>query len=526
MDTLPAVELREVCKRFGSVQANLDISLSVGKGSIHGIIGENGAGKSTAMKVLYGLYAPDSGAVLLDGNVRRWKSPREAIAAGVGMVHQHFMLGKPYSALDNIILGSEPCHAWSKALPGPLQWLDRRQARARIEKLAEQTGLAVNLDARVEQLPVGIQQRIEILKLLYRNANVLILDEPTAVLTPQEVRELFVTLRGLRDQGKTILIITHKLKEVISVTDDVTVFRAGRVSGSAVTADCTEADLARMMVGRDVTLRVAAPAESKPGEAVLELDNVSLDHAAFHRKGINHLLHDLSFSVRAGEIVGVAGVEGNGQSELLQILCHPSDYKGVLHGRLQILGSDAKGLASNDLRGVGVGIIAEDRQREGVLLDSPLDENFLLGFQDKAKFRRGHWFIYWRRLRDRALAAMQAFDVRPLILANPMAGLSGGNQQKFVIAREFQDDPKFLIAAHPTRGVDIGAIEFIHSRILDARNRGAGVLLVSSELDEVLSLSDRILVMYEGRVVAELARSEADAETVGIYMGGGKKREE
>jgi ABC-type uncharacterized transport system ATPase subunit len=513
----PAVELQGLAKRFGSCIANSDISLRAEKGTIHAIVGENGAGKSTAMKMLYGLYPPDSGEILVDGKPwggrKRWKSPSDAIACGIGMVHQHFMLADPYSALENVVLGAESAHgAWSR-LPRPFRPVDFAGARAKLERLSSAYGFAVDWDAPIERLPVGVQQRIEILKLLYREASVLILDEPTAVLTPQETVELFANLRKLAAEGKTILIITHKLKEVMAIADRVTVFRAGKVVGDVLKSETSPAGLANMMVGRKVALTVESPPAPALGKPVLELKGVSLSPK---------LLSDVSFEIRAGEIVGIAGIEGNGQSDLLQILQHPATYGTDLSGEIRVLGSSVNRLSASEIKRLGVGVVPEDRHREGLLLESTLRDNFLLGLQRSPRFSTPGLcgFIREKELASATERVIREYDVRPAD-ANAIAGrLSGGNQQKLIIGREFDRAPGLFIAAQPTRGVDVGAIEFIHKRIFRARDEGAGVLVVSSELDEILSLSDRILVMYAGRIVAQFARGQASEQALGLHMGG------
>ncbi len=502
----PAVELRGLIKRFDNVLANAGVSLRVEPGTIHGVIGENGAGKSTAMKLLYGLLRPDAGEIFIRGRKHDWASPSDAIAAGIGMVHQHFMLAGPYTALDNILLGAEP-----------LRWrlVDRAGARARLETLSRQYGLPVDWDRPVEELAVGVQQRVEILKLLYREANILILDEPTAVLTPQETNALFGNLGKLRAQGKTVLLVTHKLKDVITFTDRVTVFRAGRVTGEVETARTNPQELANLMVGRKVALDLEVPPARPRAELALEVAGLSLADLA----GARRRLSEISFSVRRGEIVGVAGVEGNGQSELLQAILHPRDFRTRTTGMVRICGEAVTARDAERIRAMGVAVIPEDRQQEGLLLERPLRENFLLGLQRSPRFSKAG-FIDSKALARAATQAVADYDVRPPDLNLPAGKLSGGNQQKLIVAREFQRQPRLLIAAQPTRGVDVGAIELIHSRIVRARDEGAGVLLVSSELDEILTLSDRILVMFEGRIVTEYRRGEATERELGLRMGG------
>jgi simple sugar transport system ATP-binding protein len=502
----PAVELRGLTKQFGSVLANAGANLRVAPGTIHGVIGENGAGKSTAMKILYGMLRPDAGEILIDGKKCVWASPSDAIARGIGMVHQHFMLAGPYSALDNILLGAEP-----------LRWriIDRRGARARLEALARQYGLPVDWDRPIEELPVGVQQRVEILKLLYRQANILILDEPTAVLTPQETNDLFTNLAKLRAEGKTVLLVTHKLKDVMSFTDRVTVFRAGKVTGEVETSRTNPQELANLMVGRKVVLNIEVPPACPRAELAIEVAGLSLAGPT----GSRHRLSEVSFSVQRGEIVGIAGVEGNGQSELLQAILHPRDSRCRTAGTVRVLGEDVTASDALRIRALGVAVIPEDRLQEGLLLERPVSENFLLGHQRSPAFSRGG-FLQLKGLNRAASEAIANYDVRPPDLTLPAGKLSGGNQQKLIVAREFQRQPRVLIAAQPTRGVDVGAIEFIHTRIVRARDEGAGVLLVSSELDEILTLSDRILVMFEGCIVAEFRRGEVTERELGLKMGG------
>jgi simple sugar transport system ATP-binding protein len=507
-NTTAAVELRGLTKHFGSVLANAGVNLRVEPGTIHGVIGENGAGKSTAMKMLYGIFPPDAGEILVNGKPRVWNSPADAIAAGIGMVHQHFMLAGPYSALDNILLGAEP-RRWGVVI-------DRKKARAQLEALADRYGLAVNWDEPIESLPVGVQQRIEILKLLYRDAQILILDEPTAVLTPQEANDLFHNLKKLRDEGKTILLITHKLKEVMSFTDQVTVFRAGKVTGEVQTSQTNPQELANLMVGRKVVLNINVPPAQPREEKAIEVTDLCLVGAM---TGSRHKLTEINFAVKCGEIVGIAGVEGNGQSELLQAILHPRDPLCRTSGSVEFLGEDVTSYDTLRIRDLGVAVIPEDRQQEGLLLERPVSENFLLGLQRSPSFSRAG-FLNSNNLQEAATAAVEEYDVRPRDLTIAAGKLSGGNQQKLIVAREFQRKPRVLIAAQPTRGVDVGAIEFIHNRIVRARDEGAGVLLVSFELDDILTLSDRILVMYEGRMVAEFSRGEVSERELGLKMAG------
>lgn len=514
-----AVELRGIAKTFGSVVANRNINLSVKKGSIHGIIGENGAGKSTAMKILYGQYRPDGGQIFIHGEARKWRSPQDAVEAGVGMVHQHFMLAGPYTVLDNIILGSEP----KKIAPlGTLSPLTRTAAAAKLHSIMSQYSLPVDLDAFIEDLPVGMQQRVEILKLLYRNANILILDEPTAVLTPLEIDALFTNLKKLAAEGKTILIITHKLGEVLAITETVTVFRAGEVTGNVRTAETSAQQLANLMVGRNVVLHVEAPPQKELGAPVVEIKNVTLARTAKAKP----FLKDLDLTIRRGEIVGIAGVEGNGQSELIRLLTSPqkflkSNVSQRLDAKMSVLGFEGNGATTVKLRQSGLAVIPPDRHAQGLLLERNLKENYLLGQQHHKRFSR-FGFIQTKNLAAEVERALKEFDVRPALPDAHVGGLSGGNQQKLIIAREFATPPAFLIAAEPTRGVDVGAIEFIHHRLFEARQNGTGILLISSELEEILTLSDRILVMYGGQFNAHFVRGQCDEKTLGVYMGGGK----
>ena len=504
-ETAAAVELIHISKSFGPVLANEDVSFRVQRGTIHGIVGENGAGKSTAMKLLYGMCRPDAGQIRMGGQNRSWKSPADAIRAGIGMVHQHFMLAGRYSALDNILLGAEPmCHGL----------LDRKAARQQLSEIARKYGLALDWDHPVEDLPLGVQQRVEILKLLFRSAEILILDEPTAVLTPQESSRLFANLLELRNEGKTVLLVTHKLKEVLTFTDTVTVFRHGKVAGHLITKETDAQSLARLMVGRKVVMGIEVPPAKPSADLALEVCGLTLASG-----GSRHKLHEATLSVCRGEIVGVAGVEGNGQSELVEAILHPADADSRASGRVKFLGHDVTRWPAARIRELGVAVIPEDRIRSGLLLNRPLTENLLLGFQ---RSRAPGWFGFLnpRKLREAACRALEQHDIRSRDPGLNAGNLSGGTQQKLVFAREFQREPAVVIASQPTRGVDVGATEAIHKIMVRARDHGAGVLLVSSDLDEILTLSDRILVMYEGRVVAEFSRGQATERELGLKMGG------
>ncbi|HEY0557955.1 MAG TPA: ABC transporter ATP-binding protein [Thermoanaerobaculia bacterium] len=502
------LELRDITKRFGDVLANDRVSLAVAPGTIHAIVGENGAGKSTAMRIAYGFYSADSGDVMVDGQVRRLASPHDAIALGIGMVHQHFMLVETMTVAENIVLGIEP---------GSVLALDLKGAAARVRRLSSEFGLQIDPEARVETLSVGEQQRVELLKALYREARLLILDEPTAVLSPQAVAELFQILRGMREQGKTIVIVTHKLSEVLAISDEVTVMRDGRVVGHRKTAETNAAELARLMVGRDVLLRVVKP-PAKPGAPVLRVRDLSLKDAAGGRT-----LDGVSFEVRAGEIVGIAGVEGNGQTELIDTLAGLVDRRSV-GGSIELGGADVTALPARQRNERGIAHVPEDRQRRGLLLDFDLAENAILGVDDRSPVAvgPGHSWLDREAIRRRAKSIVDAFDVRPPDLDLPARALSGGNQQKLILGRELALPPKLLLVAQPTRGVDIGGIEFIHRRLVELRDSGCAILLVSSELEEVTALADRLLVMRRGTIVAEVDPARASTEEIGLLMTGGE----
>jgi general nucleoside transport system ATP-binding protein len=498
---IPAIELLHIDKRFGPVHANKDVSLSVAKGSIHGVIGENGAGKSTLMSILFGFYAADSGEIKVGGETVKIKTSTDAISLGIGMVHQHFMLVDTFTVLENIVLGAE-----GGALIGPAMG----KARSELKRLADDYELDVDPDAIVGELPVGLQQRVEILKALYKGAEILILDEPTGVLTPDEADHLFRILRTLRDQGKSVILITHKLREIMAITDHVSVMRRGEMVAHYETAKTNMGELAEAMVGRRVLLRVdKTPA--LPREVVLDVRDISWKD----RKGIARVDH-VSLTVRKGEIVGIAGVSGNGQSELLDCISgitRPSSGEIVFEGKaIGHLGDPAH------LRGEGIAHVPEDRQHRGLITAFDAAESAILGWHRDDKLGRG-FRLDRRAVVDRCTREMQAFDVRP---ANPLlksGKFSGGNQQKLILAREIERDPDLLIVGQPTRGVDIGAIEFIHRRLIELRDQGKAILLVSVELDEIRSLSDRIVVMFAGRVMGERG-PDADERELGLLMAG------
>jgi general nucleoside transport system ATP-binding protein len=501
-----AVEMRGVSKRFGEVLANQDVNLAVEDKSIHAIIGENGAGKSTAMNILYGFYNADEGEILIDGRPRSIKTPSDAINLGLGMVHQHFMLVETLTVTENIILGAEPVSGTA---------IDYKRARARVREISERYGLRIDPDARAGLLSVGQQQRVEILKTLYRGARILILDEPTAVLTPQEVAEMFAILRGLRDQGKTIIIITHKLAEVLALSDNITVMRDGEVVGNLSTKEATAEGLARLMVGREVLLRVKKD-DATPRATVLEVRGLSLEGAEGNAR-----LKDISFEVRGGEILGIAGVEGNGQTELIEIV---SGLREASAGELVFEGRAINNLNAHGRKRRGVAHIPEDRHRRGLLLAFDLADNSILGVHRDPPIS-GSVLLNRNVIAERAARLVRDYDVRPPDIALPARSLSGGNQQKLIVAREFDIKPKLILVAQPTRGVDIGATEFIHSKLIELRDAGAAVLLVSAELDEVLSLSDRVIVIYEGEIVGEVDPKGVSEEEIGLMMTGGTKSE-
>ena len=496
------LELRGITKRFPGVIANEGVNLTVEPGEIHALLGENGAGKTTLMNVLYGLYRPDEGEILIDDVPVVLRDPGEAIRAGIGMVHQHFMLVPVFTVTENVMLGVESTR-------GPFRIIDRRAAKARIEEISARHGLEVDPDALVEDLPVGVRQRVEIIKTLYRRSNLLILDEPSAVLTPQETGELFGIMRSLVATGTSIIFITHKLNEVLEVADRITVLRRGKVVGTATPGEATQQSLAQMMVGRPVDLEVdKAPAT--PGDPVLEIAGLSVSDDRGHPA-----VRDLDLVVRAGEIVAIAGVQGNGQTELVEAI---TGLRRPTGGSIRIDGTEIRPDPRRVLE-AGVAHVPEDRLEEGLIPGFTIAENLVLNTYYLKPFADGV-----RLHRDAILATATSlvgeYDVRTPSVFNAVANLSGGNQQKVIIAREFTRPIRLLVAAQPTRGLDVGSIEYIHRRVVEKRDAGAAVLIVSTELDEVMALGDRIAVMYQGRIVAILDPAEATPERLGLLMGG------
>jgi simple sugar transport system ATP-binding protein len=508
MDNI-AIELRGIDKSFGLVHANKDINLTVRKGTIHGIIGENGAGKSTLMSILYGFYQADSGEILVDGKPVAIRDPNTAISVGIGMVHQHFMLVENFTVLENVMLGAEDNQILNKGIA---------KARAELKRLEKEYALEVNPDALIEELPVGLQQRVEILKALYRKADILILDEPTGVLTPAEADHLFRILGQLKSQGKTIILITHKLREIMAITDEVSVMRRGEMVATRNTRETSVEELAELMVGRRVLLRVEK-GESRPGDVKLAVQGLTVKDS----RGVT-MVDDVSFEVRAGEIVGIAGVAGNGQSELLEAI---AGIRKATSGTVLLNGRSVDVTGHRDpaeLRARGLAHVPEDRHHVGLVLKFEESENAILGYHRDPRYLNGV-FLNIDAIRKDAEDKIAKYDIRPPNARLKTANFSGGNQQKIVLAREMERSPDVLIIGQPTRGVDVGAIEFIHKRIIEMRDQGKAVLLVSVELDEIRSLSDRILVMFAGRVVGERSPEATEGE-LGLLMAGVEGRKE
>jgi simple sugar transport system ATP-binding protein len=499
----PAIQLIAINKSFGAVHANKDVNLPVERGTIHGIVGENGAGKSTLMSILYGFYEADSGEISVNGKPIAIRSPNDAIHAGIGMVHQHFMLVETLTVVENVMLGAEG---------GAMLRVGEAKVRAELARLAKDYGLEIDVDAIVGDLSVGLQQRVEILKALYRGADILILDEPTAVLTPPEADALFGLLRSLKEQGKTVILITHKLREIMAITDRVSVMRRGEMVATVETAGTSPPELAELMVGRRVLLRVEK-AEKAPGAPLLEVDNLSVVDA----RGVLRVAN-ASFTVRAGEIVGIAGVAGNGQSELLEAI---AGMRPPMLGSIRLEGKAIHSSEHNPhrMRELGLLHVPEDRLRMGLVPAFPAFESAILGFSDEGHLGRGPLLDHDRLIADLA-KKMEQYDVRPPAPRLTTSKFSGGNQQKIVLAREIERNPKVLLVGQPTRGVDIGAIEFIHGRLIALRDAGVGILLVSVELDEIMNLSDRILTMCGGKITGERKASETNEQDLGLLMAG------
>ncbi len=500
------LEMRNISKYFPGVKANDEVDLPVEKGEIHALVGENGAGKTTLMKILYGLLEPDEGEIHYDGRKVNIEKPQDAIDLGIGMVHQHFKLVDPLTVTENIILGSEPRRGLT---------IDKKAAQKKVKEISERYGLRVDPEAKIEDISVGMQQRVEIIKILYRGADLLIFDEPTAVLTPQEIDELFEIFESLKEQGKTLIFITHKLKEVKRVTDSITVLRDGKSVGHVATEEVDEKDIAEMMVGREVLFEVEKD-KARPGDEVLNVK----DFRVKDNRGIE-MVKGVSFSVREGEIFGIAGVEGNGQTELVEAL---TGLREVESGKVEFRGKDITGLDARRVKEKGIGHIPEDRQRRGLVMNFDLAENMILGYHHKKPYSNRSIMNYGE-INEHARKLIKEFDVRTSSHLNMASKLSGGNQQKAVIAREFAEEPELLIAAQPTRGVDVGSIEFIHEQLIKKRDEGVAVLLVSAELREVLSLSDRIGVIFEGELVKILQADETDERELGRLMTGGQVKE-
>ena len=502
-----AIEMVNITKRFPGIIANDNVTLQLKRGEIHALLGENGAGKSTLMSVLFGMYQAEEGVIKKNGEVVKIMSPNDANALGIGMVHQHFKLVECFSVLDNIILGVEDTKN------GMLQ---RDKAREKVMALSERYGLSVDPDAIIEDISVGMQQRTEILKLLYRDNEILIFDEPTAVLTPQEIEELLQIMKNLAAEGKSILFFTHKLNEIMEVADRCSVLRKGKYIGTVDVAGCTKDDLSRMMVGRDVEFAVQKE-DPKPAEVVLEVENLCVASKRSKKNAVNNV----SFKVRAGEIVCIAGIDGNGQSELVFGI---SGLENTAGGTVKFCGQDITAAPIRKRSLMGMSHIPEDRHKHGLVLDYTLEDNMILQRYFEPEFTSKFGFLRRKNIRSYAQRLIDQFDVRsgqgPITISRAM---SGGNQQKAIIAREIDKDPKLLIAVQPTRGLDVGAIEYIHKQIVNQRDNGKAVLLVSLELDEVMTVSDRILVMYEGEIVGELDPKKTTVEELGLYMAGAKK---
>ena len=510
--TPEALRVQGITKRFPGVVANDNIDFALAQGEIHALLGENGAGKSTLMNVVYGLYKPDEGQIFISGNRVDIQNPNDALARGIGMVHQHFMLIPVMTVAENLMLGHE---VTTGLRLGPLAKVDRRRVSQEIKDLASRYGLVVDPEAYVHQLSVGEQQRVEIVKALYRGAEVLILDEPTAVLTPQETEDLFAVMRSLIEQGKSIIFITHKLKEVLAIATRITVLRDGKVVGTTKPSKTTEAELARMMVGREVLLRVEKKL-AQPGEQVLMVEDLEVVDARERT-----VVRGVSFSVRAGEVLGIAGVQGNGQAELVEAL---TGLTPVIAGKIRLMGREVTHARPRIFTETGAAHVPEDRHKHGLVLAYPVDENLILQTYYLAPFASG-LNINPKAVDANARRLVREFDVRTPSIETHAGSLSGGNQQKVIVARELSREAHLLIANQPTRGLDVGSIEYIHHRIIEKRDEGVAVLLVSSELEEILNLSDRIAVMYGGEILAVIPAEQATAERVGLLMAGVREPE-
>lgn len=501
------IEMLNITKEFPGIKANDDITLQLKKGEVHALLGENGAGKSTLMSVLFGLYQPEKGCIKKNGEIVKINNPNAANDLHIGMVHQHFKLVEIFTVLDNIILGVEP---------NKMGFLQKREARRKVVELSEKYGLKVDPDALIEDISVGMQQRVEILKMLYRDNEILIFDEPTAVLTPQEIDELMEIMRQFTKEGKSILFITHKLNEIMAVADRCTVLRKGKYIGTVDIKDTTKEELSKMMVGRNVNFKVdKKPAQ--PGKTIFEAEHITV--ASKHHK--KNSVTNASFAVRAGEIVCLAGIEGNGQTELVAAV---TGLEPMTSGTIKLNGNDITKASIRERSKLGMSHIPEDRHKHGLVLDYSLEENLVLQEYWKPQFQ-SHGFIKRKEVREYAEKLIEQFDVRsgqgPVTIARSM---SGGNQQKAIIAREIEKNPELLVAVQPTRGLDVGAIEYIHKQLVAERDAGKAILLVSLELDEVMNVSDRILVMYEGEIVGEFAPKETTVEELGLYMSGAKRQ--
>ena len=508
MESQYAIEMLNITKRFPGIIANDNITLQLKKGEIHALLGENGAGKSTLMSVLFGLYQPEEGIIKKDGEVVEIRDPNDATALHIGMVHQHFQLVDVFTVLDNIILGAEDTK---------LGFLEKKEARKKITELSERYGLRVDLDAKVEDITVGMQQRTEILKMLYRENEILIFDEPTAVLTPQEIEELMGIMRGLKKEGKSILFISHKLNEIMEVSDRVTVLRKGKYVGTLETASTSKEELSSMMVGRPVQL-VVDKGPAHPGETVLSIEHFSVP-SKIHK---NDAVRDVSLNVRAGEIVCIAGIDGNGQTEFVHGLTGLERSSG---GSIRLCGKDITHASIRQRSLAGMSHIPEDRHKHGLILDYTLEQNMVLQKYYEPEFQN-HGFIRFDEVREYAEKLIAQYDVRsgqgPVTMARSM---SGGNQQKAIVARELDRNLPLIVAVQPTRGMDVGAIEYIHRQLVTQRDEGKAILLISLELEEVMNLSDRILVMYEGEIVGEFEPDKITVDELGLYMAGAKRQE-